>query len=236
MAIDFTPWVAGVTQFKADQMNAPLLELKESAQEECDGKADSDHEHVVADITDFPTAMPPAAHTHEWADITDPPDIGTGDLLSTNNLSDLDDIETARGNLGLGDAAVADIGTGSGDVAAGDHGHSTAAGVGVCFEATQKPLASGLYSMIVPYAMTVPANCSGSSFYNATNPSAQVVISVKKNGTEFATCTVSTGGSPTFASSETSLSAGDRVTFGFPASQDSTWAGVALTISGTRSL
>jgi hypothetical protein len=45
---------------------------------------------------------------------------GSGDLVSTNNLDDLADIPTARTNLGLGDAAVADIGTGSGDVAAGD--------------------------------------------------------------------------------------------------------------------
>jgi hypothetical protein len=45
---------------------------------------------------------------------------GSGDLLSTNNLSDLTSASTARTNLGLGDSAVADIGTGSGDVAAGD--------------------------------------------------------------------------------------------------------------------
>ena len=44
----------------------------------------------------------------------------TGALIDTNNLSDVDDVPTARASLGLGTAAEADIGTGSGDVAAGD--------------------------------------------------------------------------------------------------------------------
>jgi hypothetical protein len=40
----------------------------------------------------------------------------TGDLISTNNLSDLDNVVTARSNLDLANAALLDAGTGAGEV------------------------------------------------------------------------------------------------------------------------
>lgn len=107
-------------------------------------------------------------------------------------------------------------------------------GIGIGFEETAKPSANGAYSLILPYSMTIPANCAGSGFYNKTNPSAEVEVSIKKNGTEFATLTVSSGGSPTWANSETELAAGDRISFVFP-EQNGTWAGVVITLKGMRS-
>jgi len=41
---------------------------------------------------------------------------GAGDLLAANNLSDVDSVATSRANLGLGSAAVLDVGTGANQV------------------------------------------------------------------------------------------------------------------------
>jgi hypothetical protein len=113
------------------------------------------------------------------------------------------------------------------------HGGTGYGGVGLSFEATAKPTTSGIYHMILPYDMTIPADFDGSGFYNATNPSAQVVITIQKNGSNIGTCTVSTGGVATWDCSETAFVSGDIVTFVFPA-QDSTWAGVVITLRGVR--
>lgn len=51
----------------------------------------------------------------EWATVA-----GSGDMLGSNNLSDVDSAATSRDNLGLGDSATLDVGTTSGTVAAGD--------------------------------------------------------------------------------------------------------------------
>lgn len=53
--------------------------------------------------------------------------VESGRLEKASNLSDLTDPEDARANLGLGDAAVLDVGTSPGSVAAGDDSRITGA-------------------------------------------------------------------------------------------------------------
>jgi hypothetical protein len=45
-------------------------------------------------------------------------------LIKGNNLSDVPHKPTARGNLGLGNSATRNVGTGVGDVASGNHVHT----------------------------------------------------------------------------------------------------------------
>jgi len=72
---------------------------------------------------------------------------GSGDLLSTNNLSDLTDFADARDNLGLGGAAVLDVGTSAGTVAAGDDSRITGALQSAAIGTTVQAYDAGLTSL-----------------------------------------------------------------------------------------
>src|SRR5690606_14017953 len=63
----------------------------------------------------------------------DAPANGTGNMDGSNNLSELTDYALDRDNLGLGDAATRDVGTGANDVAPGNHTHANATGAAAGF-------------------------------------------------------------------------------------------------------
>ena len=84
---------------------------------------------------------------------------------------------------------------------------------------------------VATHSITFPANLTGSQVKAATASTASKVFSVQKNGSEFATVTISASGTTaSFAGSSTSFAAGDVLTVVAPASQDTTLADIAITL------
>lgn len=138
---------------------------------------------------------------------------GTGDLVAANNLSDLASIATARANLGLS-------------------AYYVPFGFGVAPTASQTLL-------VHTFAQTVnfAANLAGSVGTAGTNPAADFLIDVRKNGASVGTITVAAAGGTTFATAggaAVAFAAGDRLKCVAPAGVDATIADVGITLNGTR--
>lgn len=83
--------------------------------------------------------------------------------------------------------------------------------------------------------VTLPANLTGSVGTIGTNPSASMVLSLRDDGVEIGTITISTTGVFTFATTggtEKVIAAGSKVTLVGPATADTTAANADITIAG----
>lgn len=98
------------------------------------------------------------------------------------------------------------------------------------------PEAEEELSVFFPYDVTVPTNLAGFVYYASTGPDAEAVVSIQKNGVQFGTMTIAIGSTSavTLAGTETVLTSSDRLSFVFPTTQDSTWAGVTIMFKGVR--
>ena len=163
-----------------------------------------------------------------------------GTISGVNMISETG--ETISGpvttSAGIGDAnklvALNELGLIDSTMVSGVSGGATVGGVGLSFEATQKPTSSGIYSCIIPYDILIPTNCIGSVFDNEVNPSTTVEVLIKVNDITRITLSVDSSGNPTWSSSELQITALSKITFSFPV-QDSLWAGIIIFLKGTRS-
>lgn len=110
-------------------------------------------------------------------------------------------------------------------------------GVSMSLSNGTKPGAGEVLTVIAPWSITFPTNTPNSKYYASHTPSQSVTVVVSKNGAQFGTISVSgEGTTATFSITQTSFVAGDRLSFQFPATQDSTWAGVVILFAGGRVL
>jgi len=85
-------------------------------------------------------------------------------------------------------------------------------------------------------AVTLPAGLAGSYGACVTAATAETVLSLQKNGVEFATATVAADGTAVSfaAAAEIAFAAGDQLTVVAPDPADDTLAGLSLTLVGSR--
>jgi len=183
--------------------------------------AAASHEHVVADITDFPTVgtgdvIGPATNTADYApqwSTANSKTLVDGYPITAAGKAILDDADAAaqRATLGLDKVQI-----------------------GLSWPA--KPSDAAVISLWPP-ACTLPTNLTGALYHAVVDPAAEAVVSLSKNGAAaFGTLTVAAGSTDvvTPASSETSFNGTtDRLDITFPA-QDADWSGVSFKIQGVR--
>ncbi len=93
-----------------------------------------------------------------------------------------------------------------------------------------------LGKVIMPRAVTLPADLAGARGHVDVNPTAAFELAVTRNANEVGTITISTAGVFTFATvggAAVALGVGDVVRFVAPATPDATVEGIAVTLAGS---
>lgn len=109
--------------------------------------------------------------------------------------------------------------------------------LGTSYQKEDKPADAAEISSFFPSDAKILADLEGAMYFANTAPAAEAVISIQKNGVEFATMTIAIGSTSvaTLSGTETSFIAGtDRISFVFPTPQDADWAGVSIMVKSVR--
>ena len=217
-----TPWTDGVTQYKAEDMNTPLGELDEAI-----GGVSGELQSVKSSYE---------SHTHAYSEITSPPDDDDFNSLSAVGSAGSTDTLPIYSGAAYHKITKANLlagVSGSGELL-------TTAGVGISYQSIDMPGEAAVINVLLPYSLEFPVDFNSgevvSYYYAATGPNAQQTLSFKRNGVEFGTLVVDaseTSGGEWHCSGEV-FDRGDRLSIAFPGTQDTTWAGVAITLTGTR--
>jgi|OpeIllAssembly_1097287.scaffolds.fasta_scaffold688579_1 hypothetical protein len=221
-----TPWQDGVTQYKASDMNVPLGELDEVL-DGVSGEIQNYlvHNHALASLSEKAysslTSPPADDDFNSLTAVTSPVSTDTLPIYSGGAYH-----KVTKSNLLAGVS-------GSGELL-------TTAGVGISYQSIDMPGEAAVINVLMPYSMEFPVDFNSgelvSYYYAATGPTSEQTVTFKRNGTEFGTLVVEaseTSGGTWHTSGET-FDRGDRLSIAFPGTQDTTWAGVAITLTGSR--
>jgi hypothetical protein len=90
--------------------------------------------------------------------------------------------------------------------------------------------------VVIPRAITLPADLAGAAGHVDTNPTAQFDVDLTDGGSSIGTISIATNGTFTFTTVDNTakaIAAGSVVRFVAPASTDATVAGIAVTLIGS---
>jgi hypothetical protein len=140
---------------------------------------------------------------------------------------------------GSGQVPAANVGSGSASATKVLQGDSTWVDrpyvVPIQYEAA--PTASQTARHVIPGGVgtvSIATNCPNCTFSIGTSATATTTFSIKKNGSQFGTVAVTSGGSVTWTVTATTLTSGDILSVVAPASPDATAAQIAMSIYATR--
>lgn len=242
-----TPLIPGVSRVNTVDLNKPASDLDEAIGALESGKSPVGHVHDDRYFTETELSSSGGGGAVHWDNVTNKPAAGSGDgdvvgpaSNSANYIPQWDGADSKTLKNGL--ALVTTLGSPGADTNIPSEAAVRAAIsniVGVCFSypSNAQPADAEAINILVPVGVTFPLNLTGSGYYAAAGPAAEAVVSIQKNGTQFATLTVAIGQASggTWAGSATSLVAGDRLSFVFPATADTSWAGPSFMLVGDRS-
>jgi hypothetical protein len=206
----YTAWADGVTQYKAEHMNAPLGTI-DAKLYDVSGEAYTISGELATHLS---------AGNHDWASSLSQ-ETGAGD--AEDQVMIYDDSATAYKRVKRYDF--------------NDTGQSYGIGIydmGIALSGSPTN-SQVMCTYPMPRSVTFPYDCGLSRAAAGTAATAQTVFSLKKDGVEFATCTFAASGTTgTYSGEQTAFTAGNVFTIVAPASADATLADIGFAIAAIR--